>query len=102
MSCRVRQEEHRLHVDLSLEAREAHTRYVVEYSKKDSRLWNQAHGVISEDRRSPGGLALKTFARSDHANIRACRRLFPHDRPCHLEQLVGQAPDPLLYRSQVP
>src|SRR2546421_13094668 len=61
MSRRVSQEEHRLHVDLSLEGREAHARYVVRDRQKDSRLWNQAHGVVSLDRRSPGDLALKRF-----------------------------------------
>src|SRR5207249_1742389 len=71
MSRRVGQEEHRLHVDLSLEGREAHARDVVEDCKKDSGLGNQAHGVVSLDRRSSGGLALKPFAGSDHADIRA-------------------------------
>src|SRR5436309_8099132 len=85
MSRRVSQEEHRLHVDLSLEGREAHARYVVEDRQKDSRLWNQAHGVVSLDRRSPGDLALKRFARSDHADIRAGRRLFSHDRHGHFD-----------------
>src|SRR5439155_20148115 len=75
MSRRVSQEEHRLHADLSFEGREAHARSVVEDRQRDSRLWNQAHGGVSLDRRSPGDLALKRFARSDHADIRAGRRL---------------------------
>src|SRR5437899_4446018 len=80
MSRRVGQEEHRLHVDLSFEGREAHARHVVEDRKKDSSLGNQAHGVVALDRWKSGRLASKPFAGSDDADIRAGRRLLPHDR----------------------
>src|SRR5438128_3028185 len=102
MSRWVSQEEHRLHVDLSVESREAHARDVVEYRKKDSSLGDQAYGVVSLDRRKPGRLTLKPFAGSDHADIPAGGRLFPHDRHGRFEQLFGQDPDPLVHDSQVP
>src|SRR5881409_2497569 len=96
MSRWVGQEQHRLHVNLSVDAGEAHPRDVVEHRQEDSSPRDQAHGIVPLDRREAGDLAFESFAGADDADIGAHRGLFPQNRDSLLEHLVRQDPDAML------
>src|SRR2546422_9429786 len=98
MSRWVGQEQHRLHVNLSVDAGEAHPRDVVEHRQEDSSPRDQAHGIVPLDRREAGGLAVESLARADDADIDAPPGLFPPDRDSLLQQPGPQDPDSKLYR----